>query len=511
MSNRKSSVVKGFFSSFGTSFILQLVSLLIIPIYLNLTSQELYGLWLTLGAILGWIKIGDMGLGLSLTRNSINALENNNYDLLKSYIWGTVFTTFIIGICVCLLGGLFANHLVDLFSINDEFKNDFKNTYLLLLLVALIRPGCISLSSIINAKQHIAFLHIKNTLVTLTSIIVNIIFLKLGYGILSFAIGLLFETILTLIVDIIYLNRVDKKIFLYPPNTTKKDIASLLKFGAPYQALKIANLVSTSTDNIIIAAILGATSVTIYVFTGKLAFLLAVFLVSVIPSVLFPGFSQLFEQKNDKKIKNLYFKLTDLAIRLGLFSGICYFYINETFINLWVGPENYGGDDLTRLFIIWIIFESFTRGLTSIIYASADLSGLTFISFCEALLNISLTLIFIQSMGLFGVVLGTVLSRLIAVIYIPFKINNVLNIDNTFYFLKIMKIGFGYAIPMIIMCILLDNLFNDSIDPFLKIMIFCSSILFVNILFKEGYFFFKQKGLTLKQRFQLLIDDFYSV
>ena len=84
--------------------------------------------------------------------------------------------------------------------------------------------------------------------------------------------------------------------FFYP-KTKRKDILSLLQFGGPYQALKIANLVSTSTDNIIIAAILGASSVTVYVFTGKLAFLLAVFLVSVIPSVLFPGFSQLLNKK----------------------------------------------------------------------------------------------------------------------------------------------------------------------------------------------------------------------
>ena len=37
---------------------------------------------------------------------------------------------------------------------------------------------------------------------------------------------------------------------------------------------------------------------------------------------------------------------------------ILYFYINENFINLWVGSENYGGETLTAIFIIWIIFES---------------------------------------------------------------------------------------------------------------------------------------------------------
>ena len=181
-------------------------------------------------------------------------------------------------------------------SIKGDLIDDFKNTFFILLIVALIRPACVSLSSIINAKQHIAFLHIKNTTVSLLSICVNIIFLKLGYGISSFAIGLLFESLLTPLIDFIYIKIIDKRVFFYPPKTKRKDILSLLQFGGPYQALKIANLVSTSTDNIIIAAILDNLS-NGYVFTGKLAFLLAVFLVSVIPSVLFPGFFNFLNKK----------------------------------------------------------------------------------------------------------------------------------------------------------------------------------------------------------------------
>ncbi len=511
MTNRKRNVFTGFISSISTSFILQLVSLLIIPFYLKLTSQELFGLWLTLGAILGWIKIGDMGLGLSLTRRSIMALEKKNYLLLKSYIWGTIYTTFALGLLIFILGFTFTDSIINLLSIKGDLIDDFKNTFFILLIVALIRPACVSLSSIINAKQHIAFLHIKNTTVSLLSICVNIIFLKLGYGISSFAIGLLFESLLTPLIDFIYIKIIDKRVFFYPPKTKRKDILSLLQFGGPYQALKIANLVSTSTDNIIIAAILGATSVTVYVFTGKLAFLLAVFLVSVIPSVLFPGFSQLFEQKDNIKLKNLYFKLTDLAIRLGIFSGILYFYINENFINLWVGSENYGGETLTAIFIIWIIFESFVRGLTSIIYASSDLSGLTSVSFFEAFSNILLTLILIKSLGLIGVVLGTVLSRVVTVLYIPYKINNILKVDNTIYFIKLSITAFKYAFPMLFVGFIIDNQVNNVTHPIIEIFLFCFSITFINILFNEGLFIFKQKGVPLKERFKLLKDNYTSV
>lgn len=70
---------------------MQLVTLLITLLYLDLTSQELFGLWLTLGSVLGWIKLGDIGIGMALTRRSVDALEKNNYDLLHRLIYVIIF------------------------------------------------------------------------------------------------------------------------------------------------------------------------------------------------------------------------------------------------------------------------------------------------------------------------------------------------------------------------------------------------------------------------------------
>ena len=88
MTNRKRNVFTGFISSISTSFILQLVSLLIIPFYLKLTSQELFGLWLTLGAILGWIKIGDMFTRTFSYKKIYNGFRENKLFAFKKLYMG---------------------------------------------------------------------------------------------------------------------------------------------------------------------------------------------------------------------------------------------------------------------------------------------------------------------------------------------------------------------------------------------------------------------------------------
>lgn len=511
MSTRKRSVLTGFFASLGGGVVLQVASLLVIPIYLDLTSQELFGIWLTLGAVLGWIQISDMGLGLSLTKASIKALENNDYELLRRLSIGSILSTLFFGFLISLIGYFLTESLVELFSIREDQKEDFVLTYHLLLVIALIGPSLATFSSIINAKQHIAFLNIKNTALKLISIILIITFLLFDFGIVSFAYGLLFEVLLMPFIDLIYLKFIDSRINFYPIKTSLRDIMSLLKFGGSYQALKIANVVSTNTDNIIIASILGAGSVTVFVFTGKLAFLLAVFLISVLPSVLFPGIAQLFELEDKRKISNVYYRLTEFSIRLGLFSGITYFFVNESFITMWVGSENYGGDNITLVFVFWIFFESFIRGLTSIILASGSLMGYTAISAIEAILNITLTLILIEDFGLLGVVIGTIFSRILTFLYVPWKINSLLNINNFDYLSNLLLKIIIYPLPMLIAGYLVSRIELIETMPFVQLISIVASILFVNIVSYEGIFLIKQKGKSIKSRIKLLKEEYYSV
>ena len=510
MSNRKQNALKGFISSIGGSFILQLVSILVIPLYLNLTSQELYGIWLTLGAILGWIKIGDMGVGLALQRRSVEALEKDDYKLLSSLIYGAVVITLIFGFFVSGIGFLLSNLLIESLNISNKFQSSFLETYHVLLIVAFIRPALGALTSVIGAKQHLAFLHIKNTSITILSIITTIILLYLDFGIASFAYGLMLEAILTLLIDFSYLKIVDDQINFFPITTTKKDIKSLISFGGPFQILKITNLVATSTDNIIIAAFLGASSVTIYVFTGKLAFIIATFLIATIPSVLFSGITQLFEIGDIKKIKFLYFNLSDLLIRLGIVFGGCYLYVNELFISLWVGMSNFGGIDLTIMFVIWCIFHGFSTGISNIIYASGDLKGLTIISILEAILNLTLTIIFVKSFGLIGVALGTILSKLIVLTYLPLKINKILNVKNTKFFKTIILKIIFYTIPVVITGELLSLLTLNFLNPISQIILLCGCILFVSIFMSEGIFLLKNRKKTFKENVSIL-KTFYGL
>ena len=191
--------------------------------------------------------------------------------------------------------------------------------------------------------------------------------------------------------------------------------------------------------------------------------------------------------------------------------GSIYFVINELFVDLWVGPENYWGPELTTIFVIWIILESFITGITNIIYASGDLHGLTIVSFFEAVLNIILTLSLIEDLGLLGVVLGTVLSRVVTFFYIPLKINKILKINSFKYIKELIITGVFWSIPTLITIGAIDIYMNEAISSTMQIIIIFGAAILTNIASYEGVFLMKQKGVGWKDRVKLLRTHYYSI
>ena len=166
---------------------------------------------------------------------------------------------------------------------------------------------------------------------------------------------------------------------------------------------------------------------------------------------------------------------------------------------------------MTAIFVIWIIFESFIRGITVIIYSSGKLHGLALLSFIEAGLNIFLTLSFIDSLGMIGVALATVLSRLISILYIPIIINKTLKINNFKYLLGLISGPISYSIPMIVIISIMNSYVDNAHPSIIQATLITCVALLLNIISFEGVFLIKQRGVEWKDRMKLLKTHYYSI
>ena len=249
---------------------------------------------------------------------------------------------------------------------------------------------------------------------------------------------------------------------------------------------------------------MGAKYVTVFSFTGKLAFVFGSTVISILPGVLFPGMSQLFEQGSFIKLQNIYISLLRFSFRFGFLIGIIYLTINEFFVMMWVGNINYGGMLLTFSFVLWIIVESIIRGITSILYASSDIKNLTIFLCMESILNIILSLSLVERFGLSGVALGTVFSRIGTLIYIPYSINKKLKISNKYIIYRNISKTILFSIPTIIILLLLKICLNNNHSNLFYILVYIISALFINFISFEGVFLYNYKDLKFNNIFNTL-------
>ena len=97
------------------------------------------------------------------------------------------------------------------------------------------------------------------------------------------------------------------------------------------------------------------------------------------------------------ELVTIFIVITKLSLRIGIIFSLIFYCINESFVKLWVGEENYGGELLTFTFVIWILIECYLRGSTAIIYASGKINKLTIYSILEAVFNIVITIYLINT------------------------------------------------------------------------------------------------------------------
>ena len=491
------------------TFFLQILNLLIVPIYLKLTSQELFGLWLTIGSIVGWMNLGEMSIGMALTRRLISAIELNDYPQIRKLINSAFIAFSIIGGFFLLIAVVFMNKLAIFLNIRIEYINEFKSTLFILLIAGFLTTAFGIFAAPLEAKQYLVFARLNNLFMNLIGIPITLIFLKNNFGIISFAYSFLIINLLKPINGIFYLKIKEPKIKFLPISISFSEIKHLLKFGGYYQIIKIANLVSVNTDNIIIAGYLGSSFVSIFTFTGKLALVFASTIISILPGILFPAMSQLFEKSDFKTLTKTYIALVKFSVRFSLLIGIIYYTINKYFVSMWVGQESYGGEILTLSFVLWIITESFIRGITSILYASSDLKKLTVFITIESILNIFLSLFLVKQYGIIGVTLGTVFSRLVTIFYIPNTINKKLKIDNVSTILIPILLTVLYSIPTIIVIMFIKSILNNNNSDIYYIIIFSIVGVVVNFISFEGLFLFKSKPKSFKELPKLLKNYYY--
>lgn len=411
---RSHKAINGFAADLIGQFFTQFLTFVSIPFIISNTSQTNYGFWLTIGSIMTWISITDLGIGTALSRQLIKVqthfsglqlLQKRNELLSTSFIFFLI-ASFVFFVCSALIYPFTINW----FHISDIDSITYQNTYFLASFSGAISLPLSIYGGILEANQKIV-LH-RN--IASVSSIFNILFSVICIYFFKNVQYLSLSLLLTVLVKSLFLYFYAHKNYKFSIQLclfSKSDFLQLFKYGGSFQIAKLANTVASNTDNVFIGSFLGLSLVPNYTFTSKLFQTFAVVFVSKIPTVLFPGLSEIFDQEGHKRIIFIFRCLIKILFRIGIFASAYVYLFNYDFVRLWVGESNYGGDYLNWIFVYLLFFETIFRGMSALVLVYGDMAYWAIVSLLEAIVNILLSVLLIKDFGLWGVALATAISR----------------------------------------------------------------------------------------------------
>lgn len=461
-----------------SSILLQFITILsgfIIPkVILTTFGSEVNGLISSLNQFLNYINILEGGLGGVVLANLYKPLYNKDDKKISS----VVKTTHDFYYKLSLFFIAYTVVLAVLYPLIT--KNSFSFTYIfsltLILSITLFIQFNFSLSYklLLQADKKVYIVSFTQIVLTILNVIIFIVLSKLfpNIHILKLASGLIF------IIQPIVFNYFVKK--YYNINKKIESDSNLLKERWNGFAINIAAFIHNNTDITILTVFTNLKIVSVYsvyalVTTGLKK------LIQSASSAIAPTIGHAYAKGNIEEL-NKKFELYEYSIFLITFflftvGGL----LITPFVQLYtknITDVNYNQPIFGIIIVIAELFYCIREPYVSLAYSANKFNEIKKHAYIEAILNIVLSLILVNKLGLIGIAIGTLIAMVYRTIYhVWYLKNNILN-RSIMKFIKKMLLFTGASLVGILICTYLIPFKSINIMSFITHGIINSAILF---------------------------------
>ncbi len=432
MASVKKKIVKNTIANTLLKISQYVIGFLMFPFIISHVGVEDYGIYLLVGAFVGYFGLLDFGVGSALVKYVAQYTAKEDNKSINEMVSSSFAFYMGVGIVICLSILFIGTFYVGFFNMDPSQADKARLIAYLVAIGALTSWPMRSFASILPGLQR----YDVGALIQFTRALVNagatVYILLNGGGILDLifwgiVIGA-FSQLATVIVVQRFLPFLELKKEYMGMNAMRK----IFTFSSVVFIGQIVGMIVLGTDRIVIGAFVSVAAITHYAIARKLHDI--VHAASSLPaSALLPAATELETKDNKAAIERLVFRGGKYKCALILGAATVIFVLAEPIINIWMGPEWIFMAQSTQVYIsYWFVFAAWGVMGTVLLAQERFKPIMTLLSF-NAILNLALSLILVQYYGLLGVVMGTVIPYfLIMPIIIPYGLR-LMNIKFTTY------------------------------------------------------------------------------
>lgn len=385
-------------------------------IFVRTLGSEYLGVNGLFSNIISVLGIVELGIGTTIIYHLYKPIAQGDIKLINQLMNFYKKSYRIIAFIIAVLGIL----LIPFLNIIVGTTNIKENIYVIFLLFLID----IVFSYLLTYKRSILYANQETYIVNIIHIgyliFMNlfqiIILLSTMNYILFLGIKIFFRVLENIIITIV----ANKKYsYIKERNTDKLDsdiVGEIIKKVKSMFFHKIGDIVVLGTSNIIISTFLGVSMVGVYsnytLITNALNNLLSQMYGSIVSSV-----GNLLTENNSKKAYKIYLKMSFINKYIAILFSAMFICLIEPFITIWVGEQFL----LSKLTIVLITLNFYIHNLRNTMNTYKSAAGIfyedRFVPIIIALVDIILSVVLVNVIGINGVFIGIIIATLIYHVY----------------------------------------------------------------------------------------------
>jgi O-antigen/teichoic acid export membrane protein len=388
------------------------LSFALVPLVVRALDKELYGVWSFLNGLTVYSNLIYMGLGAAFMKNFSEARGRGDTPALTRLL-GVAFSLYMFlgGLCLAVAVAM-SPFIPRMFATPLSAEAERATTICAVLLG--VRILCFFVASAFSA---LLAAHGRMDLVSGTGAVgaclrtwAAVLAIRLPNPLVGLTVVVVAEALWQLGVMALLGRFVADAVRLTPVWPTRAELRSLYGFGFQAFLVQLGAALIAYTDTALVGVILGAASVTSYALPLQLIEYGRVLGNGVTMSLL-PEVSAARARGDMGRIKQVYLRAGRVCAALAAFINVHLIILGPAFLGLWVGPAFVESSRSILLLLgIAAIAGSFAVQVLGPFFQALDvLKASVVITLLEAVLNLGLSIVLAQRIGLTGVALATAL------------------------------------------------------------------------------------------------------
>jgi O-antigen/teichoic acid export membrane protein len=392
MSKYKASVFNYLFNSIN-AIVMIVNGIIMVPLYFKFMPVSTYGAWLATGNVVAMLGLVESGLSGAITQKMSVAIAEKDDMKFFQLAGANIYTALLMSLVLFVLGLSLSPFIADWINADENIKHSITIAYI----VSLTSAALSLLTSLIGAFpqvwQETKTTGLITTAVNIVGILSLVIYLYLGFGVVSLALSYITRAILNLLGQGSWIFMKWRNLNLSRPTFNFAVIKELLKDCFYPFLSRISGVIMGNSQSFILAMFISPTIAAVYDITSKIASVACNF-VSMANGSFFALFSLTFASKNKSEINNLIQRVSLFFLTV-LFSALLYSMVfTQSIVHIWVGLDKYGGDLLLAFIIIALLITQLKQYFNNLLYTggminkSAKLDVLSMVLFVALLMAI---------------------------------------------------------------------------------------------------------------------------